>query len=35
VGSIAIARAVEATDPRLAREIISAARDELKQLAVR
>lgn len=35
VGSIAMARAVEATDPRLAREIISAARDELKQLAVR
>jgi TetR/AcrR family transcriptional regulator, transcriptional repressor for nem operon len=35
VGSIALARAVEATDPGLAREIISAARDELKQLAGR
>ncbi len=35
VGSVAMARAVEATDPGLAREIISAARDELKQLAVR
>jgi TetR/AcrR family transcriptional repressor of nem operon len=35
VGSIALARAVEATDPGLAREIISAARDELEQLAVR
>ena len=35
VGSVAMARAVEATDPGLAREIISAARDELEQLAVR
>jgi TetR/AcrR family transcriptional regulator, transcriptional repressor for nem operon len=35
VGSVAMARAVEATDPCLAREIISAARDELKSLAVR
>ena len=34
VGSIAVARAVEATDPGLARDIISAARDELEQLAV-
>ncbi len=35
VGSVAIARAVQATDPGLAREIVSAARDELKRLAVR
>jgi TetR/AcrR family transcriptional repressor of nem operon len=35
VGTVAMARAVEATDPGLAREIISAARDELEQLAVR
>ena len=35
VGSVAMARAVEATDPGLAREIISAVRDELRQLAVR
>lgn len=35
VGSVAMARAVQATDPALAREIISAARDELEQLAGR
>ena len=35
VGSVAMARAVEPTDPALAREIISAARAELKQFAVR
>jgi TetR/AcrR family transcriptional repressor of nem operon len=35
VGSVALARAVAPTDPVLAREIIAAARDELKQLAVR
>lgn len=34
VGSVAVARAVAATDPGLAREIISAARDELEQLAL-
>jgi TetR/AcrR family transcriptional regulator, transcriptional repressor for nem operon len=33
VGSVAVARAVEATDPGLAREIIAAARDELEKLA--
>jgi TetR/AcrR family transcriptional regulator, transcriptional repressor for nem operon len=35
VGSVAMARAVHATDPALAREIISAAREELQQFAVR
>ncbi len=35
VGSIALARAVAAIDPALAREIIAAARDELQQMAVR
>jgi TetR/AcrR family transcriptional repressor of nem operon len=35
VGCIALARAVEPTDPALAKEIISAARDELKYLAIR
>jgi TetR/AcrR family transcriptional repressor of nem operon len=33
VGSVALARAVAATDPGLAREIVAAARGELKQLA--
>lgn len=35
VGSVAVARAVQAADPALAREIVTAARGELKQLAVR
>ncbi len=35
VGSVAMARAVRATDPNLSREIIAAAREELEQLAVR
>jgi hypothetical protein len=35
VGSVAMARAVEKTDPALAREIISAARDELEYVAIR
>lgn len=35
VGSVAMARAVETTDPALAREIISAARDELEHVAIR
>ena len=35
VGSVALARAVEATDPALAREILSAARNELEQFAIR
>jgi TetR/AcrR family transcriptional regulator, transcriptional repressor for nem operon len=35
VGSVAMARAVEKTDPDLSREIIAAAREELEQLAHR
>jgi TetR/AcrR family transcriptional repressor of nem operon len=35
VGSVAMARAVEATNPELAKEIITAARTELGDLAVR
>ena len=35
VGSVALARAVAAIDPALAREIIAAARDELQRMAVR
>jgi hypothetical protein len=35
VGSVAMARAVETTDPALAREIISAARKELEHVAIR
>ncbi|HEX3349174.1 MAG TPA: helix-turn-helix domain-containing protein [Acetobacteraceae bacterium] len=35
VGSVAMARAVDKTDPGLSREIIAAARRELEQLAVR
>jgi TetR/AcrR family transcriptional repressor of nem operon len=35
VGSVAMARAVEGTDPELAKEIIAAARAELEQFAVR
>lgn len=35
VGSVAMARAVEATNPELAKEIITAARTELEDLAVR
>jgi TetR/AcrR family transcriptional repressor of nem operon len=35
VGSVAMARAVEKTDPDLAREILAAARLELKRLAMR
>lgn len=35
VGSVAMARAVEKTDPDLAREILAAARMELKRLAMR
>ena len=35
VGSVAMARALEKTDPDLSREIIAAARDELEHLAVR
>ena len=35
VGSVAMARAVEATNPGLAKEIIAAARAELEDLAVR
>jgi TetR/AcrR family transcriptional regulator, transcriptional repressor for nem operon len=35
VGSVAMARAVEATNPNLAKEIIAAARAELEGLAVR
>lgn len=35
VGSVAIARAFEKTDPTLFREIIAAAREELEQLALR
>jgi TetR/AcrR family transcriptional repressor of nem operon len=34
VGSVAMARALVGTDPDLAREIIAAAREELKNLAV-
>jgi len=34
VGSIAMARALEKTDPELSREIISAAREELGRLAI-
>lgn len=34
VGSVAIARAFEKTDPTLFREIIAAAREELEQLAL-
>ena len=35
VGTVALARAVASTDPKLARDIIAAARDELHQLARR
>ena len=35
VGSVAMARAVEATNPELAKEIIAAARAELEDIAVR
>lgn len=35
VGSVAMARALEKTDPDLSREIIAAARQELEHLAVR
>lgn len=35
VGSVALARALEKTDPDLSREIIAAAREELEQLAHR
>jgi TetR/AcrR family transcriptional repressor of nem operon len=35
VGSVALARAVAPTDPELAREILAAARDELRQGATR
>jgi hypothetical protein len=35
VGSVAMARAVEARNPDLAKEIIAAARAELEDLAVR
>ncbi len=35
VGSVAMARAIEATNPELAKEIIEAARAELESLAVR
>ncbi len=35
VGSVAMARALEKTDPELSKEIIAAARKELEQLAVR
>lgn len=35
VGSVAMARALEKTDPDLSREIIAAAREELEHLAVR
>lgn len=35
VGSVALARAVAPTDPELAREILAAARDELRQGAAR
>lgn len=34
VGSVAMARALEKTDPDLSREVIAAAREELKHLAV-
>jgi TetR/AcrR family transcriptional regulator, transcriptional repressor for nem operon len=34
VGSVAMARALEKTDPELSREIISAAREELGRLAI-
>ena len=34
VGSVAMARALEKTDPALSREIISAAREELGRLAI-
>ena len=34
VGSVAMARALEKTDPDLSREIIAAAREELEHLAV-
>ena len=35
VGSVSLARAVAPTDPALAREIIAAAREELRQMAIR
>jgi TetR/AcrR family transcriptional regulator, transcriptional repressor for nem operon len=35
VGSVALARALEKTDPDLSREIITASREELKHLALR
>ncbi len=35
VGSVALARALEATEPNLAREIIAAARAELESLAIK
>jgi TetR/AcrR family transcriptional regulator, transcriptional repressor for nem operon len=35
VGSVAIARAVEATDPSLSRDVITAARKELEEAALR
>ncbi len=35
VGSVAMARALERTDPDLSREILAAAREELEHLAVR
>jgi TetR/AcrR family transcriptional repressor of nem operon len=35
VGSVAMARSLEKTDPDLSREIISAAREELEHLALR
>ena len=34
VGSVAMARALEKTDPKLSREIIAAAREELGRLAI-
>jgi hypothetical protein len=34
VGSVAMARALEKTDPELSREIISGAREELGRLAI-
>jgi TetR/AcrR family transcriptional regulator, transcriptional repressor for nem operon len=34
IGSVAMARSLEKTDPELAREIIAAAREELEHLAV-
>jgi len=34
IGSVAMARALEKTDPKLSREIIAAAREELGRLAI-